>query len=743
MADVKYLENELNQFNSYSYHHVLAVANSTVVADLLQNSESAHTRLISQSQPFRYGQPMEAHTVPGAEDKGKYVVLLNSTKQSDFYIDEVSWSSIFLPKTEGLSPNIQAVEGTLRIVEPKTARFFAHLQRAIDTLDTDPVGMIFVLKTFFVGQRTGNDQQGVQSGSQEIIANVKPFTFAVYDIINEFEATGSSYTLSCLGVVGGVSKLPIFSRIPQIQGITDGNRTTLAAVEETPNLKNPSLNDVLLDFENRWNMRSFENFKQVEQQVAADQKKKFKHRMATMEVTLDWYYRQLGPNGLPLNNEFAVDMTSEKSKIGPNVRGVAIDMNSTVEESLAEIMRSCKRVNEEAEIGVEDPVTKQKRYYTFRITCVLQSTAPTEKEIETQRAVYEEFVKSNKKPSRNDFLTNNLTFTGRFHAHYYITRVEITKNRQRSFIVTDTATETDDYLLKLSYFFTGKNVDIKDMQLKMDMGALAFQSMRPLFSQYEPTNKNVPSNSKGVAKVTRLQSAFSENNSSPIGPAFISPGDTKVNQNPYGLLYTSTRQLLNEISIFSAIDCKVLIRGNPRLLNDVNITSDMFRGAETKTQTTTKNLTNHIGKVKIDILMPKDSIADADLVNPEVNFTEPFWFDGHYLIIGVENKFSEGDFTQELDLIGMVDEDTASVFFGKESDNKEQQKDTTGYQPGLKPLPGENPNDPNLYKPPGLEETQQQLNRPQPKFRQTPSGPQPEPLKLKIVSYANDTGKLI
>jgi hypothetical protein len=102
-----------------------------------------------------------------SDDNG-YVVLIDGMKDVQFYINSAKWETILAPQGEtGGSKTADTIEvdGQLIITEPFGISFLEVLTNVSRDLFTEPSGLIFILKTVFVGHRA--------DGTQEMISNIR------------------------------------------------------------------------------------------------------------------------------------------------------------------------------------------------------------------------------------------------------------------------------------------------------------------------------------------------------------------------------------------------------------------------------------------------------------------------------------------------------------------------------------------------------------------------------------------
>ena len=172
--------NPLHKFRSYSYHHILFVCDSTRTAEAVAKLDK-FSEFVSGNR-FRAFRGRDSDQPLQSPDggNGKYLVLINGTTDVDFFIESANWYSILMPRSgTGIPAFAMATEGEIKIVEPQGARFFNVLDRAFDVLGSDPPGLIFMLKTVFIGHTDGE--------GDIIISDIKPFMIVPYDIISVFD----------------------------------------------------------------------------------------------------------------------------------------------------------------------------------------------------------------------------------------------------------------------------------------------------------------------------------------------------------------------------------------------------------------------------------------------------------------------------------------------------------------------------------------------------------------------------
>jgi len=195
-------QNILGKFDTYAYHHILMVCNSTEAAEAL----STTNEIISLQHPRNPEDRYTARDIKTTTGGGKYVTLIDGTTDARFYITDVNWTNYIAADPEvGADSTSQSTtmstDGEMEIIEPMGANFLNTLTEICDELDSDPVGLVFLLKTIFVGRNA-------TAANTEMISTVRPMMFVTFDITAVFDSSGAKYKLAFVGLTNGAGKLP-------------------------------------------------------------------------------------------------------------------------------------------------------------------------------------------------------------------------------------------------------------------------------------------------------------------------------------------------------------------------------------------------------------------------------------------------------------------------------------------------------------------------------------------------------
>lgn len=617
------MENILHKFRSYSYHHVIIASNTTKVQDVLNSPEFEFGKLFNprgqdpDQNAFSYtgGRRKQDIIVHNITD-GSYVILLNSSQDADFYIDEITWHSVLIPQTrsDAISVHNAGLDGTIKIVEPNGIRFYNYLNDVFDRLNCGPVGVTFYVKTFFIGYPDGSD--GISNPDvAQIITTVKPLGFHIIDVQTEVSKVGSTHTISFVGAVNGVSHVSAFNRVPPgMEHLgTKGVFGSQLYLEDAIKLFETNINNI--------SKREFEKYINdgIAAGVPADA---LKARRVKYEFYLDDHWKKDSNSG-----PYVVDNFSkvQMETTGPGV--LVMDPNMKIDDAITRIMNHCSLYLIEASQGTVIDIPERPRFFTHKIETEVVSTC---------------FPQASNDESGE---------WGEFILKFYINRYEIKQQKDVAF--QDTSSISDETLaqnsIEFDYIFTGRNTDIIDFDMKLD-GLLMLYSLkvRRNDSTQQRTSDTIPASPS--------QPFFQKRPYEPIPLPQAQTDSNMINHKPFSLEYASSRSLLNTLSTISAIQSKVKIKGNPRLLGNLLPTPDID-GRLSKTP----------AYAKINIRMPSDT-PDGEY------YTEPFWYQGYYYIVTADHTFSRGSFTQELDLIPLIRDERLKQIFSP----GEQKKEETG-----------------------------------------------------------------
>ena len=405
---------ELQRFRSYSYHHILVVANTT---------SAAEDAVGKTNKSIGAGGDLGSLLHPSVDNKyepivtdsgGSYMVLINGMTDAEYLIQAIEMEMIIDPNAKMSNAHAAFVEGTMEIVEPKGVKFLNLMKIACDNLQTDPLGLNFVLKTIFVGYTDGtNGNPRVQQ-----IIDTDPFHFNVADLTAEFNSTGATYQLTFIGSVNGSSRMPVFAKVQQ-SNVSGG--TVKGAMDQLAKQLNDAAKksrDTLI--------------KQIDE---SGNKNKVDGKDYSPAGRLVQYVINVDPDfaNLPLDN---VNVRNRGS--GGDAQ-MAMPQGIDIESALSDIMYSTT--------GVADMLNKDiKSGYKniFKIDSVIESTLDT----------------------------MTLTFT----IKKCKVPVYVKDNTDKQGILLDPFVDSRP-VIEFDYIFTGMNTEVLEYDMKMMMGLAFFASL--------------------------------------------------------------------------------------------------------------------------------------------------------------------------------------------------------------------------------------------------------------------------
>ena len=646
-------QNILAKYRSYSYHHILIACDNEAAADFIRRSNRISTfRDVSLARGVFIDEQTKVQSVDDIDEAtgdvnrtqvGAFVVILNGMISTSFIVQDVEWFTATAANAEAEDAFTSiAVEGKMNVIEPRGVRFLNALNEACNLLQTDPSGVIWMLKTIFVGH--------TDDGETEYIPDLRPLEFMMYDVTGTFSETGGLYEISFAGAANGAARYPQFSRV--------------AETIPVPVPNGGKLQDAMNFLAGEMNRQSAANRKCVIEALKksypeASDAELDEFRQVFYAINLDSAYQEEAYKIDTLGNY-------EKDKAGEDGGGVIkAHPKTTVEQTIRNIMSRCSRVLKDRTEG--DGQFNYIYKIHSEITMVGKTGDPVE-EIENppQNAAYVAVV-----------------YHVRRHAEFTNQTVEDVLSNEVDLGEDPTSVSSDrvkENTITFDYFFTGKNTDILEFDLKMDMG-LAF--LQTIGSQntlgtgtYQISGTEVEDIVDGNNNNVKIAVPYENTSGGGDDPAVGSSGEKKKkvlvrNKTPIfpatNVSNVKTKNIRGafDVELFNAylsrhaalesIEATVTIHGNPYLMSSTNRRpSDVARRGNTSDEGDITNVManweNMPGLARVNIYMPEtnDTPSDRDVFN-----RVRFWYDGYYYIYGIDHKFSDGVFKQDLHLLSL------------------------------------------------------------------------------------------
>lgn len=558
------------------------LADNTETAQQL--SESGEILNFTRS---RTGGEYQIRSLPNKPDN-KYIILVDGMSDMNYVIQSVKWSTLMAPQSIGEVNHTStiSVDGEIELFEPYGFKFMKLIADSCSALDADPVGLVFVLKTIFVGH--------THEGTTENIVTIKPLMFWLYDIQTATTETGTVYNLSFVSISDGVAKFP------QISNIGQGVSVHI--------LKGQTLREAFQEFENRIN--------QIYQYRRKKFEEKYQDKIQGLSDLKDVEYKIILDDAYD-SSYIAGDNTKESQQTtGDDDPVIRAGKKASIEAMIDTIMRSSSKVLREG-----DSENKKVKYY-YKVSSTVDSSG-------------EKFI-----------------------VKFKITRHKLIVDTLEAQKVGELDPE-NGRTIEFNYIYTGKNVDIIDFDMKMEMALSFLQAVL--------TSDSLPDGKQTLAKGTD-QKITGKGNATAANPApklrknvplFIgSFSDDALTRNiTNNISAEAFNNLVDKYAFLNNVEVSMTIAGNPQLMadlmvipEDINKEQQLIPGV-----TVAADWQSAPPYVKVNIKTP------ADPNQPGGPF-EDFWYTGYYRLFEVNNIFGDdGIFKQELTMFSIPQTDPSTT----------------------------------------------------------------------------------
>lgn len=209
------------KFRTYSYHHILAVCDTTATAEALSNSSS---------EPSFFGPGSTSDNLVAREiGGGTYFILINGMTDAHYVIRHVDWEAMYASivkdsDNNAVNPNvIGEFGGEMIIEEPAGIDFLNTMSKICLELKANPNSQVFLLKTIFVGHSdaSGNELPVID-------ASLVPMLLKPWDIEADIKSTGVTYTFKFLSMVNGSGGAKHYDNVEMKGGFKFPKQSSLA-----------------------------------------------------------------------------------------------------------------------------------------------------------------------------------------------------------------------------------------------------------------------------------------------------------------------------------------------------------------------------------------------------------------------------------------------------------------------------------------------------------------------------------
>lgn len=643
--------NILDQFRNHAYHHILYACSNSRAANRLATNDfeisdfteiGVSSEVLGEEIPADTDTPNDlTRTGTTREVLGKYVTLINGLKDTRYVIQKAEWETLTGASVNGTDAgNSLAVEGSITVQEPRGFEFMNLINNVQNAFESDATGVIFVLKTIWTGQTDAGNLSSNPDSATNVISDVRPLQFMIVDVASTFDASGGSYKIKFVGLNNGAARLPQISRAAE-------------AVPFTP--KSRVLSEVMSEFSaflNDWSRKTHGAItKDLGLKPDIREEDADRLRRVEYEVVLNDPYND---DAYVLDN---FDAAQKNKDTEDSVGAIHLGLKFTVEQVLQRIMSMSSKVQTDLTEGIEGSTSQADRVkYRYKISSAVemergQSDGNTTTDEEVMKIRY---------------------YINQFPEMTNVSVVNLLTNQSSDDATTEA--QIRDNLITFDYIFTGRNVDIKNFDMKLNQGLLFLQTLRTTDNRqdhYELKTFGYVQNKDTINGQVARTGQASESTEDEEEPTLyytirrrtpIFPGTTVkdiVSKNintPESM--TNFNAAMQQHAALEQLQTTLEIRGNPYLLSNTGKSAQELSELDTQNTSTEEDRRQRIMKnwgripaiAKVNIRMPLNSDTLSSENSPElVNF----WYDGYYYIFSIKHIFENGEFTQKLDMLSM------------------------------------------------------------------------------------------
>lgn len=612
--------NPLAEYQSYSYHHILMATNVTDVYNQMcvagADAANATSDFTDEILSLR---PEDDRYKPLNIFGGQLVVIIDSRIDSRFFIDDVVIEQMLQGSGDNVS--MSSVEASMKISEPiSSGLFILILRQVIESLGTNPLTTTFILKTLFYGYKT--------DGTVDSLTTTRPFGFTIDELSGEFTSAGSEYEVKMLGIVNGAALSP---QLSSIKGLVGG-----VTIETSTKVV-----DVLTDLQDQVNAAYQKRaVKPLEDQLKENQELATNITLIQYRITWDAELDnpaytvsdvlanatpgggKLAKGGLIKFGESESDVYGAITKIVNSSEQVAKDAAQEANKAVFvwELTNS-KNTQPDGSLEIHVHISKK----TVKKEPVVKTANEKDQEKLAKEAAAQKEAAG--RAVTNEFIDKVNSSTG-LRSTPEITPYTVTAPTPATPLVPDI-----DGMLILDYLYSGKNVDV----LKFDMNL----DNLVVFLQPSSIGTNMPQ-ADGMQARLNGKGTLNPVKTSPMGTGTVLAVPTQPTKasNKQSTMPATRQSLMMELSTFAAesqFDVYITIMGNP-----------LFFGAMMVPPSQLGQLKWHKQPYRVKV--------NTFGMEPDEQELYPFWYTGTYRIYVVKHMFSNGQFTQELEMFPELEE---------------------------------------------------------------------------------------
>lgn len=640
--------NRLANFRSYSYYHVLLMCDSSDTADKVGASQKLdiweHANSSTAAPDPRPASKNLGRYAPKQIDGGgKYVVLINGSSDASYVISSAKWSTATAAAAvPGDRSTSLAVEGSIQVSEPKGIAFLDQIVRCCVALGVDAAQVVYVLKTFFVGHAYSQ----ARGEYVDHITDVPPINFIAYDARGSFSEAGGVYDMDFVAVANGAARMPQYSKAVNSMQLTVGD-----SLEKTFKILQDNINK---------NYEAY--FNCVYQQIAQLQGVDTAAVLASLRkvnyvIEVGDAYKDSANGAVKYTVTNQVQQYKNTSGCSDNAQ-MHFPASTSIEDAISKIMQTSPQVQQDMAVG--DTSTDKK--YEYKVHSAIIS----------------------KPANGND--PSTMTYTVYYRVERFASPKNISYDPDFAVLQKDDAELMKDpayarikqNIIEFDYVYTGKNIDILEFDMKVNLG-MAYLQTATLANTFKSQLERGP-NKLMQASTSDVNSFGVRGNGALVqtpvffGKPIKTPNliNTQDASAAIQTAYTLAKHASIEVS-----EASMKIIGNDQLLRTTNQSTtagNLIEGTNNKDvstspsgDTSTNAAYNNWSFVpayaKVNIKMPRNNDDFALFTGQQTgtasteptsrDYAQPFWFDGYYYVYGIDHVFDQGEFTQELRMIGL------------------------------------------------------------------------------------------
>lgn len=550
--------NPLDKYRSYSYHNILLVANNTEsLRPYLSADPTLDAAAMTAIQATAQG---EAINVPGVA--GQAFLVLDSRRTSNFSIREFNYTTA---PGVGTASQTHIYVGTLNmvIVDPDGINFINYLRYLVDEkLKSDFFGIHFVLKTIFVGHTHDDTTEVVTTSAIPLMMHDLEFDVSYREGIYNLKFVPLMQNVAVM-----VKQYAIVNNARSIQA-EDGKLGTIIKSFEN------RLNESYRDWYQKCNIAIKKAGDTDEQQIGKT------GRLVQVMITIPKEWEQF-PVDANFDQTIERNFAAEKKKRDEEAKAKQDAADKEREKQISDAVKAGE-TKEKAESRIKRQIISFNPVMTvYDILADIFKLCPEVNKLAAKKAVEDNKVKLFK--TLSSITSNEEVIVVHFDCvEFEVPNVTLDKDKSSNFDKWFTTTAAGERVplnsLTFDYIFSGRNTDILDFSLKMQMGQLLLMNnATKMGTTAHRAVNNQKSQADAPETLEKKNTVFVRENDPITFPPQTNDQRTnfafmqeKVNVDAQRQHQKDRTEWLSAVAFMhgsSSLNVKMNIRGNPNLLN--------------------------------------------------------------------------------------------------------------------------------------------------------------------------------